>query len=178
MKSIALGKEKYGLPEKEEHAWTHFIREWFEGYDKRQIISILSWFRAQGYTNALGNGNINNEKEIEDDYREEPWKFIYEFIQNVDDCTYKEKSPSLTIKVSKELGQISFEYNETGFSLDDVKALTKFGDSNKADLLDEQNTCDGIFDREKTGRKGRGFKSVFAIPGDGIVVHICSNGFS
>ena len=26
MKSIALGKEKYGLPEKEEHAWTHFIR--------------------------------------------------------------------------------------------------------------------------------------------------------
>ena len=27
MKSIALGKEKFGLPETEEHAWTHFIRE-------------------------------------------------------------------------------------------------------------------------------------------------------
>lgn len=26
IKSIALGKEKYGLPEKEEHLWTHFIR--------------------------------------------------------------------------------------------------------------------------------------------------------
>lgn len=26
MKSIALGKEKYGLPEKESHAWTNFIR--------------------------------------------------------------------------------------------------------------------------------------------------------
>lgn len=26
IKSIALGKEKYGLPEKEEHAWTSFIR--------------------------------------------------------------------------------------------------------------------------------------------------------
>lgn len=25
MKSIALGKEKYGLPDKEEHLWTHFI---------------------------------------------------------------------------------------------------------------------------------------------------------
>ena len=25
MKSIALGKEKFGLPETEEHAWTHFI---------------------------------------------------------------------------------------------------------------------------------------------------------
>ena len=26
MKSIALGREKYGLPEKEERVWTHFIR--------------------------------------------------------------------------------------------------------------------------------------------------------
>ena len=26
MKSIALGKETYGLPEKEAHCWTHFIR--------------------------------------------------------------------------------------------------------------------------------------------------------
>lgn len=26
MKSIALGKEKYGLPEKEERVWTHYIR--------------------------------------------------------------------------------------------------------------------------------------------------------
>ena len=27
IKSIALGKEKYGLPKTEEHAWTHFIME-------------------------------------------------------------------------------------------------------------------------------------------------------
>ena len=26
MKSIALGKKEYGLPETEEHAWTHFVR--------------------------------------------------------------------------------------------------------------------------------------------------------
>ena len=26
MKSIALGREQFGLPETEEHAWTHFIR--------------------------------------------------------------------------------------------------------------------------------------------------------
>ena len=26
MKSIALGRERYGLPDKEEHLWTHFIR--------------------------------------------------------------------------------------------------------------------------------------------------------
>jgi len=27
MKSIALGKEKYGLPEKEEYVWTNFISD-------------------------------------------------------------------------------------------------------------------------------------------------------
>ena len=27
MKSIALGKEEYGLPDREEHQWTHFVRE-------------------------------------------------------------------------------------------------------------------------------------------------------
>ena len=27
MKSIALGKEKYGLHKTEEHAWTHFIMD-------------------------------------------------------------------------------------------------------------------------------------------------------
>lgn len=27
MKSIALGKEKYGMPETEEHVWTHFIAD-------------------------------------------------------------------------------------------------------------------------------------------------------
>ncbi|MCR4806988.1 MAG: flavodoxin family protein [Lachnospiraceae bacterium] len=27
IKSIALGKERYGLPEKEEHLWTHFISD-------------------------------------------------------------------------------------------------------------------------------------------------------
>jgi hypothetical protein len=26
IKSIALGKERYGLPEKEPHQWTNFIR--------------------------------------------------------------------------------------------------------------------------------------------------------
>ena len=26
IKSIALGKEKFGLPEKEEHTWTNFIK--------------------------------------------------------------------------------------------------------------------------------------------------------
>ena len=154
------------------------IERRFHDYDKKQIIGILSWFRSQGYTNALGNGNINNEKEIEDDYRDNPWKFVYEFIQNVDDCSFTNKNPELQITISKTDNQIVFEYNEDGFTLEDVKALTKFGDSNKSGVLDDLSVQSGVFDREKTGRKGRGFKSVFALPGDGIVVHVLSNGFS
>lgn len=150
----------------------------FEGYSKQKIISILSWFRYSGYTNALGNGNINTQKEIEDDYRNDPWKFVYEFIQNVDDCQFEEKTPQLSVILDKDNNKIEFLYNESGFSLEDIKALTKFGDSNKGGSLDEIILEDGIFDREKTGRKGRGFKSVFALPGQGIVVHICSNGFN
>ena len=150
----------------------------FDSFSNQQIISILSWFRYSGYTNALGNGNIQNEKEIEDDYRNDPWKFVYEFIQNVDDCQFDKDRPELTITINKESNRIVFDYNENGFSLNDVKALTKFGDSNKKNTLDDYQNVEGVFDREKTGRKGRGFKSVFALPGKGIVVHICSNGFT
>ena len=154
------------------------IERRFDIYSSQQIINILSWFRYTGYTNALGNGNINNEKEIEDDYKNDPWKFVYEFIQNVDDCRFIEEKPELSISVDKDNNSIVFKYNETGFTLEDVKALTKFGDSNKTGSLEDFDIEDGVFDKEKTGRKGRGFKSVFALPGQGIVVHICSNGFS
>ena len=154
------------------------IERRFSNYTNEQIINILSWFRYSGYTNALGNGNINNEREIEDDYRNDPWKFIYEFIQNVDDCEfYKNKKPELSITVDEESERIIFDYNEIGFSLSDIKALTKFGDSNKKGIFDEMSE-DGAFDIEKTGRKGRGFKSVFSLPGSGIVVHIASRGFT
>lgn len=150
----------------------------FGNYTNKKIISILSYFRRQGYVKAFGNGNINNEKSIDRDYREAPWKFIYEFIQNVDDCNFSEETPCLDIKIDKQKNNIVFEYNETGFTLEDIKALTKFGDSSKTESLESMNKTEGVFDREKTGHKGIGFKSVFSLPGQGVVVHICSNGFS
>lgn len=154
------------------------IEKEFEDRTKEEIISILSWFRYSGYTNALGNGNIQNEKEIEDDYKNSPWKFIYEFIQNVDDCEYSNEKPILNITLNKEKGTIQFDYNENGFSLEDIKSLTKFGDSSKISNIEKLRKNDGIFDLEKTGRKGRGFKSVFSLPGSSIVVHISSNGYN
>ncbi|MBR1495366.1 MAG: hypothetical protein IJ601_10020 [Acidaminococcaceae bacterium] len=150
----------------------------FSEYGRKQIICILSWFRYQGYQSAFGNGNINNEKEIADDYRDSPWKFVYEFIQNVDDCSFGDKKPELKLTICKEKNQVIFEYNEEGFTLDDIMALTQFGSSNKRDHLEKIPEGSGVFFRRKTGHKGRGFKSVFSLPGDGIIVHICSNGFT
>ena len=154
------------------------IENRFENYNKQEIISILTYLRYQGFAKAFGNGNFNSEKEIEDDYNKFPWKFVYEFIQNVDDCNFSEETPKLDIKIDNKSNAIFFEYNENGFTVEDIKALTMFGASRKPDFLDDENKTDGIFNREKTGRKGRGFKSVFSLPGRGIVVHICSNGFS
>ena len=114
------------------------IERRFGNYNNQQIISILSWFRYSGYTNALGNGNINNEKEIEDDYRNNPWKFVYEFIQNVDDCYFSEDKPNLSINIDKEKNRIIFEYNENGFTLDDVKAAMKINYFDDIELIQEQ----------------------------------------
>lgn len=154
------------------------IERRFKNYSKKQIICILSWFRSQGYTSPFGNGNINNEKEIEDDYRAEPWRFIYEFMQNVDDCSFNNRTPELKIVVDSLNDRIVFDYNEAGFSLEDVKAITQFGKSPKNESLDDYSVNLGLFNRKKTGRLGRGFKSVFSLPGNGTIVHILSNGFS
>lgn len=150
----------------------------FDSMGKRDVIAVLSYFRYYGYAEALGNGNQNNEQTIAKDYERDPWRFVYEFVQNVDDCTFAVDEPRLHISTDEEAGTLTFEYNEVGFSTEDIKALTKFGRSNKVGALDDIEAPEGVFNRRKTGRKGIGFKSVFALPGEDIVVHIRSNGFS
>lgn len=155
------------------------IEGYFPSYSKQEIINIIAWFRYKSYAKALGGATSSHEKEIEDDYREEPWRFVYEFLQNVDDCTFAAGvCPELAIHINEKDNNIVFEYNENGFEIDDIKSLTAFGSSEKSNSLEKNTIVEGIFDLEKTGRKGRGFKSVFALPGKDIVVHISSNGYS
>lgn len=147
-------------------------------YPKQDVISILSWFRHNGYSPSGGGGNLYSEKSVQESYRSEPWRFLYEFIQNADDCNFKNKHPSLSVVIKKEENKVVFEYNEEGFQLDDIIAITKFGKSDKSKKLDEIYLSDGVFDRNLTGKMGIGFKAVFALPGENIVVHVNSNGFT
>ena len=159
------------------------VKRSFPDITKEEYIQILSWFRMQSYSEALGNASVNSEeeieKEIERDYKDSPWNFVYEFIQNVDDCTYPVgTSPVLGIEINETDCSVTFNYNETGFTPADIEALTSFDKSTKVGKLDSLPQKDGVFYRERTGRMGRGFKSVFALPGKDVSVHILSNGYS
>lgn len=178
-------KEKWIIPALEESGHNYkeafqILKMYFHSMSPKEYVQILSWFRFQSYSEEAGNAALNNEKEIESDYREQPWHFVYEFLQNIDDCKYPANilSPELNIKIDETANNISFSYNEVGFSESDIDAITKFGNSDKAGVLETDIPKTGVFDLEKTGRMGRGFKSVFALPGKGIVVHIQSNGYS
>lgn len=53
------------------------------------------------------------------------WKFVEEFLQNADDCDY-ESTPEIAITVDeRDKGRpiVEFEYNENGFTREDVWAL-------------------------------------------------------
>lgn len=81
-------------------------------------------------------------------------RFFTELLQNMDDCMYRE-TPSAVIRYEKsgDNHKLICEYNEVGFSREQIRAITAIGDSTKKKLLSS----------ETTGEKGVGFKSVFGI---------------
>lgn len=82
-------------------------------------------------------------------------RFLFELIQNVDDCSYNNDDCKLSIKFEKRDGYetIVLNYNEDGFTPENIYAITGIAESSKI------NTPDEI----KIGEKGIGFKSVFGI---------------
>lgn len=83
-----------------------------------------------------------------------PERFFPEILQNIDDCIYR-SLPRATIRSDKtgDVYKLYVEYNEVGFSREQIRAITAIGDSTKKKLL-SANT---------TGEKGIGFKSIFAL---------------
>lgn len=78
--------------------------------------------------------------------------FLLELIQNADDASYN-MAPFITFNIFKE--SIELEYNEEGFTIEDVIAITGTGASTKsASKFSAQSFI---------GEKGIGFKSVFAL---------------
>lgn len=81
-------------------------------------------------------------------------RFFPEILQNIDDCMYK-SVPHTVIRSSKEDDEYKLyvDYNEVGFSREQIRAITAIGDSTKKKLLSA----------DTTGEKGVGFKSIFAL---------------
>ena len=83
-------------------------------------------------------------------------RFIYELIQNVDDCEYDDISNcNLEIQFCyhESPARIIFTYNEKGFKPENVFAITGIAEASKNISAD----------KVEIGEKGIGFKSVFGI---------------
>ena len=144
---------------------------------ERDFVELIAARRRLGYDPTVGGGNKAAEDETDRLYAKNPWKFVEEFLQNADDCNY-DSTPMIDIIVDECDSTIEFAYNEKGFSRRDIWAIAAFSQSTKTDDIVENQEEEGIFYKEKTGRKGKGFKSVFSLNADNVIVHIRSNGYS
>ena len=90
----------------------------------------------------------------EDGVYSTPLRFLFELIQNVDDCDYADHScVELDVQTDYNNGKIVLTYNETGFTPFNVFAITGIAEAAK-------NVSS---DKVEIGEKGIGFKSVFGV---------------
>lgn len=123
-----------------------------EYWKKKAFIELLSKYRKNGSQDSNQSKQlINFASHINND----PLRYVYEIIQNADDCTYdnpKEEVPEFSIDLSKE-GKMIVSYNEKGMTYSDIIALTTIGQSNK-----QKNKK-----KKQVGEKGIGFKTIFSV---------------
>lgn len=128
--------------------------------DHQEYLNLLNKFRtAIAETTALNGENFN--KTIAsllavgaDGLYSSDLRFLFELIQNVDDCNYAEDSErELNVHFDFNKGEIVLEYNETGFRPFDVFSIT--GIAEKAKNISPEKI--------EIGEKGIGFKSVFGV---------------
>ncbi len=110
---------------------------------------------------ALGPKGYNSYIKVIQDLGTSPKRFLYELLQNADDCSYPDGCvPSFVLKKENKL--LYTEYNECGFTQKNVRAITAIGESTKQ-LLTTNHL-------KEIGEKGIGFKSVFGIA-DEVMIH-------
>ena len=98
------------------------------------------------YINLINSSGMDSER------------YINELLQNADDCVYANGvEPTFILKLLDDPCKISTQYNEIGFSIHNVRAITSIGESTKKKILNSSGLNSEI------GEKGIGFKSVFAV---------------
>lgn len=128
--------------------------------DGRGYIELLRKFREAVAENDKLHGEnylqlLNSLLSVgEDGLYSDPLRFIFELIQNVDDCEYRDADDCrLDMRFDFNCGKIVLTYNETGFTPFNVFAVTGIGERAK-NLSASKN---------EIGEKGIGFKSVFGV---------------
>ncbi len=130
--------------------------------EHRMFVELLQMFRKASLEDMslMGDGFISTLRSLlsvgEDGIYLNSQRFIYELIQNVDDCEYDNlEDCKLDIKFNYHTvpGTIVFTYNEKGFSPQNVVGITGIAEKMK-------NVSP---DKIEIGEKGIGFKSVFGI---------------
>ena len=128
--------------------------------DHQAFISLLGKFRsAIAETAALNGENFNATLASllavgADGLYHNDLRFLFELIQNVDDCLYADPSDcELSIHFDFNGGTITLEYNELGFTPENVFSITGIAEAAK-------NISP---DKIEIGEKGIGFKSVFGV---------------
>lgn len=119
------------------------------------FIEKLSDYRKIGTIDGnLSEQLMDYAKKINND----PLRYIYELIQNADDCEYNrkdDKGNKTSVEVNIEIKEESLiiTYPEDGMTYSDIIAITTIGQSNKRKKKKKRII----------GEKGRGFKTIFSV---------------
>jgi hypothetical protein len=98
-------------------------------------------------------GYLNSLKILSDTTYENRKHFLLELIQNADDADFESRDPYIKFIIYAD--RLVLQYNEKGFNIDNVIAITDTGGSTKSGTRRKASSF--------IGEKGIGFKSVFAL---------------
>ena len=128
--------------------------------DGKLFIELLRKFREAVAENDKLHGEnypqlLNSLLSVgEDGLYSNSLRFIFELIQNVDDCEYaKPDDCKLDMRFDCNSGEIVLSYNEVGFTPFNVFAITGIAEAAK----------NVSASKNEIGEKGIGFKSVFGV---------------
>lgn len=135
-----------------------------DSMSNHEYLKLLRSVRSS-LINAFGEKMYSSYIQIINQSGSDKNRFLNELLQNADDCLYAEGAKP-TFILNQTGDKLTVLYNESGFTKDNVRAITSIGESTKKMLLSGENNS--------IGEKGVGFKSIFGVASS---VDIHSNGF-